>query len=93
MLHEQVYHGIFTEVEHRFKLMYHIAFEVLVNNLVSTLFREPPRQSQTYRNMKWVTLQEILTVRKMFALWTVLFARPPCHLIHRVDDSVFEYGD
>jgi len=32
-------HGIFTEVEHRLKLMYHIAFEVLVNNLVSTLLR------------------------------------------------------
>ena len=29
-------HGIFTEVEHRLKLMYHIAFEVLVNNLIST---------------------------------------------------------
>ena len=36
MLHQSVYHGIFTEVEHRLELMYRIAFEVLVNNLVST---------------------------------------------------------
>jgi len=34
------YHGIFTEVEHRLKLMYPVAFDVLANNLVlvSVLF-------------------------------------------------------
>ena len=96
MLHEYVYHGIFTEVGHRLKPMYHIAFEVLANNLVSTLFWSPqtPRQSQISRNMKLAKLQEILTIGKIFASWTVVFPRLPCHLIHRVVVvSVFEYGD
>ena len=40
MIHHYVNHGIFTEVEHRLRLMNHIAFEILVNNLVSTFFSE-----------------------------------------------------
>ena len=31
--------GYLQRLKHRLKLMYHIAFEVIVNNLISTLFR------------------------------------------------------